>query len=54
MQERQEQMEKMRFDRNELNQRVAANLKAALTEDQLTRIGGLPEPEDLEAVGTWR
>jgi DNA mismatch repair ATPase MutL len=54
MQEQQEVMEKMRFDRNELNQRAVASLKAALTEDQIKRIGGLPEPDDDEGFGMWK
>jgi len=54
MQEQQEVMEKMRFDRNELNQRAVARLKAALTEDQIKRIGGLPEPQEDEGFGMWK
>jgi hypothetical protein len=44
-QQREEALAKLRFDRSELNARAAGQLKAILTEDQLKRIGGLPNVE---------
>jgi hypothetical protein len=43
-QRRQQQLAKIRFDRNELNGRAISRLQAMLTETQILRIGGLPEP----------
>ena len=43
-QQRQQQLVKVRFDRNELNGRAISRLRATLTEEQILRIGGLPEP----------
>jgi Spy/CpxP family protein refolding chaperone len=41
-QAREEAMEKLRFDRNELNSRGAQKLKGILNSEQLAQIGGLP------------
>lgn len=43
-QQRQQQLVKIQFDRNELNSRAISRLRAILTEAQIHRIGGLPEP----------
>jgi len=53
VQERQEVVEKMRFDRSELNQRAIATLHATLSEHQIQRIGGLPAASDDERHGMW-
>jgi hypothetical protein len=45
-QKRQEQVQKLLFDRNELNYRAISRLSAILHEDQVARIGGLPRPSD--------
>ena len=45
-QERQEQISRLQFDRSELNARAASKLKGILNEDQLKRIGGLPEQDE--------
>jgi hypothetical protein len=44
MQEYFQQMQKLQFERNELNFRTINRMKAILNEDQIKRIGGLPEP----------
>ncbi|MHC5002026.1 MAG: hypothetical protein ACYTJ0_02785 [Planctomycetota bacterium] len=49
-QEHQQAVAKLRYDRNELNASAIAVLRAVLGEDQIRRIGGLPEPEDEEAL----
>ena len=41
-QAREEAMEKLRFDRSELNSRGAQKLKGILNSEQLALIGGLP------------
>jgi hypothetical protein len=43
-QTRQQQLAKIGFERNELNGRAISRMQAILTEDQVRRIGGLPEP----------
>lgn len=43
-QERQDAIEKIRYDRNELNQRANSRLRSTLTPEQIAKIGGLPEP----------
>jgi len=47
---RQQTLQKIGFDRNELNQRVVSRLKGMLTEDQLTRIGPLPNFEQANGM----
>ena len=42
-QERQEALEKLRFERNELSYRAIAKLRSTLGAEQIERIGGLPE-----------
>jgi hypothetical protein len=44
-QERQEALSKLTFDRNELNARTVRRLRAILTESQIERLGGLPDPK---------
>ena len=44
-QSRNAQMEKLRFDRDEMNFRANGRIRSTLTEEQLLRIGGLPSPE---------
>ncbi len=45
--ERMEAIAKLNFDRSELNARAVSRLKSILTEEQIKRIGGLPElPEN--------
>lgn len=46
-QARQEQMSRLRFDRNELNARAVNRIRIILNEDQLGRLGPLPEQEDV-------
>ncbi|MCI0674808.1 MAG: hypothetical protein L0Y42_03415 [Phycisphaerales bacterium] len=43
-QQRHENMSKLRFDRDEVNQRAAGQLRSILSEDQIRQIGGLPTP----------
>lgn len=43
-QEQQQQLAKVKFDRNELNGRAISQLRIILNEEQISRIGGLPEP----------
>ncbi len=43
-QQRQQQLAKIRFDRNELNGRAIGRLRSVLSGEQTIRIGGLPEP----------
>ena len=45
-QDRQQSVATIRFDRDELSARAAARLGAILTEEQVRRIGGLPEPPE--------
>lgn len=40
----QQELTKIRFDRNELNGRSITRMKTILSEDQIRRLGGLPEP----------
>ena len=41
-QKREETLARLRFDRSELNARAASQIKSILTEEQLKRLGGLP------------
>jgi hypothetical protein len=52
-QERQESLANLRFDRDELCLRTMNHLKAILSEDQLRRIGGLPEPKKRQPFEDW-
>jgi hypothetical protein len=53
-QKREQRIAKLRYDRNELNARAIQRLRLVLTEDQVARIGGLPEPVDLrESSNPW-
>ena len=45
-QQRQQDLATVRFDRDELSARASAQLAAILTEEQVRRIGGLPEPPE--------
>jgi hypothetical protein len=45
-QERQQKVATVNFDRDEISARAAAQLAAILTEEQIRRIGGLPEPPE--------
>ncbi|MCH6552419.1 MAG: hypothetical protein IH804_10490, partial [Planctomycetes bacterium] len=45
-QQRTEQVQRLRFDRDELNDRAAIRLKAVLRDEQIQRIGGLPKPKE--------
>ncbi|UCD74543.1 MAG: hypothetical protein JSV91_12235 [Phycisphaerales bacterium] len=45
-QERQQNLATVRFDRDELSARAAAEMAVVLTEEQIRRIGGLPEPPE--------
>ena len=47
--ERRNKLEKLRFDRGELNERTRRRLRAILNEHQIERIGGLPEPAPEES-----
>ena len=47
-QQREEQRQKLRFDRDELSYRAINRLKAVLSPEQIERIGGLPEPKEGE------
>jgi len=47
-QEKQHRMQQLNFERNEINFRAINRLKAMLREDQLQRLGGLPEPPEEE------
>ncbi|MHC5113891.1 MAG: hypothetical protein ACYTGP_05630 [Planctomycetota bacterium] len=46
-------LEKLRFDRNELNFRAIARLRDVLTEQQLQRLGGLPEMKEDRSAIFW-
>lgn len=52
-QERQEKMATVKFDRNEVNVRAISQLKSILTEDQIRRVGGLPEPKQHDRSMPW-
>ncbi|MCP3904502.1 MAG: hypothetical protein GY715_12815 [Planctomycetes bacterium] len=52
-QARESKMQKLRFDRNELNYRAIGRLREVLTEPQVTRIGGLPEMKEERSVTYW-
>jgi hypothetical protein len=52
-QKREEQLQKLRFDRNELCYRAINRLKAVLSPEQIERIGGLPEAKEDEALISW-
>jgi hypothetical protein len=43
IQDQQRAMEKISFDRDDLNDRALSRLRAALSEDQVQRLGGLRE-----------
>ena len=45
-QQRTEQLQRLHFDRDELNDRAAIRLKAVLRDEQIQRIGGLPKEEN--------
>ncbi|MDY7109595.1 MAG: hypothetical protein SYC29_13255, partial [Planctomycetota bacterium] len=47
-QEQQQQMARVRYDRGELNARALNRLKALLSDDQLRRLGPLPQPQEAE------
>jgi hypothetical protein len=47
-QEQQQEMARLRYDRNELNAGAINRLKALLSDDQLRRLGPLPEPQEAE------
>jgi len=53
-QAQQQKMARLRYDRNELNARAINRLKAILTEDQIQRIGGLPEPQEEDEMSIFR
>jgi len=53
-QAQQQKMARLRYDRNELNARAITGLKAILTEDQIQRIGGLPEPQEEDEMSIFR
>ena len=48
-QERQDAMAKLAFDRNELSLKALRQLKIALNDSQIERLGGLPEPKVADA-----
>jgi hypothetical protein len=52
--ERRDEAERIRFERSELNFRTNSRIRAILSESQIARIGGLPDPheglEDDEAI----
>jgi hypothetical protein len=52
-QERREALASLRFDRNELCLRTINQLKAILSEDQVQRIGGFPEPQKRQPYEDW-
>ncbi|TVQ52545.1 MAG: hypothetical protein EA377_10040 [Phycisphaerales bacterium] len=49
----QSQRQRLQFERNELNARVIRELEALLTETQIQRLGGLPEPEQARNPWSW-
>jgi hypothetical protein len=53
-QERQRELERLRYDRDELSLRAASRLKSLLTEDQIRLIGGLPEPPETDEWDVFR
>lgn len=53
MQEREEALSRLRFDRSELNARAANVLRITLTEDQLKRLGDLPQPDKNSGIENW-
>lgn len=52
-QERLEALANLRFDRDELSLRAINQLKTILTEDQIRRLGGLPEPRTRQPYDDW-
>jgi hypothetical protein len=52
-QELHEAISKLRFDRSELNQRAISQLKGILSEEQIRRLGGLPEPTKENEFEMW-
>jgi len=46
-------LEKLRFDRNELNFRAIARLRDVLTDQQIQRAGGLPEMKEERSAIFW-
>lgn len=50
--ERQDEMSRVRFERNELSARAIGTLQSLLTKEQLSLIGPLPEPPGIEGP-TW-
>jgi hypothetical protein len=53
-QAQQQKMARLRYDRSELNARAISRLKAILREDQIQRIGGLPEPQEEDEASIFR
>ncbi len=53
-QSKQQKLAKHRYDRNELNARAISRLKTVLTEEQIQRIGGLPEPQEDEGFSFFQ
>ena len=49
----QSQRQRLQFERNELNAKVIRELEALLTESQIQRLGGLPEPERAPNPWSW-
>jgi hypothetical protein len=52
-QKREEQLQRIRFDRDELSYRAINRLKAVLSPEQIERIGGLPKVKEDEPIISW-